>query len=187
MLPRMSAVSETRMTVDAYVTWAESRPGRYELIDGVVYAMSPERILHGKIKLKIAMALAAQISQRSLTCQALPDGMTIHIDAMTAYEADALVYCGEELPPQALEVPNPVIVVEVLSHSTRHIDVGRKLPGYFGLSSVSHYLIVDLDQPLVIHHARDDGDSIRTRIVREGTISLAPPGLDLALVEIYGR
>lgn len=120
----MSAVSEVRMTVDDYLTWAEGRPGRYELIEGLVYAMSPERVLHGKIKLNVAVALANQIRQRGLPCHALPDGMTVRIDDATAYEPDALVYCGEELPPQALEVPNPVIVVEVLSHSTRHIDVG---------------------------------------------------------------
>ena len=59
---------------------------------------------------------------------------------------------------QAIEVPNPLILVQVLSPSTPHIDASAKLAGYFSLPSVAHYLIVDPDKPLVIHHARREGD-----------------------------
>lgn len=100
--------------------------------------------------------------------------MTVRIDETTAYEPDAQVYCGAELPPSALEVPNPVIVVEVLSRSTRGVDLAVKLPGYFTLPSVMHYVIVDPDRPLIVHHARTDRD---TRIVRDGAIELAPPAI----------
>ena len=68
---------------------------------------------------------------RTFCGHALPDGMTVRIDDVTAYEPDALVYCGTKLPPSAVEVPNPVIVVEVLSPSTRHIDLSAKLADYF--------------------------------------------------------
>ena len=61
-----------------------------------------------------------------------------------------------------------------------------KLAGYFRLTTVIHYLIVDPDQPLIIHHARSNADSILTRIVREGMLVLGPPGLDLALADVYG-
>jgi Uma2 family endonuclease len=36
-----------RMTVDEFIDWAAAQPGgRYELLDGKVYAMSPERVGH---------------------------------------------------------------------------------------------------------------------------------------------
>jgi Uma2 family endonuclease len=92
---------------------------------------------------------------------------------------DALVYCGQRRPDSALDVPDPVIVVEVLSAGTRHIDNAAKLTGYFALPSVFHYLIVDIEKRLIIHHARDSGDVLATRIVREGEISLDPPGIAL--------
>jgi len=111
--------------------------------------------------------------------------MTVRIDDGTAYEPDALVYCGPKLAPRAVEVPNPVIVVEVLSPSTRHIDAAAKLAGYFRLPSVAHYLIIDPNEPLIVHHTRGTGDMILTHIVRAGTITLDPPGLALALVDIY--
>ena len=181
----MTALTATRMNVDEYLAWAEGRPGRYELYEGVVYAMAPQRAVHAEIKFAIAAALLVGIRAARLPCHMLPDGMTVRIDATTAYEPDASVYCGPKLPPSALEVTNPVIVVEVLSPCTQHIDSGVKLPGYFRLPSIVHYLIADPDRPLIIHHARAADDSILTRIVREGTIALDPPGIGLLLADIY--
>jgi Uma2 family endonuclease len=181
----MAALTNARMNVDEYLAWAEGRPGRYELYDGVVYAMTPERAVHAEIKLAVHIGLVAAIRARRLPCQVLPDGMTVRIDAATAYEPDASVYCGAKLAPSALEVTNPIIVVEVLSPSTGRIDASLKLAGYFRVPSVMHYLIVDPDEPLIIHHARTTGDSILTHIVREGAIALDPPGLRLPVAEIY--
>lgn len=181
----MAALPDHKMTVDEYLAWADSRPGRYELVDGIVHAMTPERAAHAEIKLAIHMALVAAIRARRLPCHILPDGMTVRVDESAAYEPDAWVYCGAKLPPSALEVANPMIVVEVLSPSSQHIDASFKLAGYFRLTSVAQYLIVDPDKPLVIHHFRRSDDTILTRIVRDGALTLDPPGLELALADIY--
>ena len=66
-----------------------------------------------------------------------------------------------------------------------HIDASAKLAGYFRVDSVRHYLIVDPDQPLVIHHARGEADLVVTRILREGKIVLDPPGIELAVEDFY--
>jgi Uma2 family endonuclease len=181
----MSAVPEKRMNVDEFLAWAEGRPGRYELFRGAVYAMTPERSIHAEVKLAVQTALGNSIRARGLPCRVLPDGMTVRIDDSTAHEPNALVYCGPRLAPSALEVPNPVVVVEVLSPSTRSIDAQYKLANYFRLPSVAHYLIVDPDKPLVVHHARRDDGTILTRIVSEGIIALDPPGIELAIADIY--
>ena len=182
----MSAVTQTRMNVDEFLAWAQARPGRYELYDGAVYAMSPEGAGHAKVKLRIQIALVEAIRKSGVPCHVLPDGMTVRVDERTAHEPDAQVYCGAELPFDALEVPNPVIVVEVLSPSTRRIDASLKLAGYFRLSSVAHYLLFDPGKPLVVHHKRAGDGTIVTNIVTGGAIDLDPPGITLALVNIYG-
>ena len=175
------------MNVDEYLAWAQEHPGRYELSDGEVVAMSPEGAGHAAVKYAVQTALLAGIRARGLPCHMLPDGMTVRIDETTAYEPDALVYCGAKLSASDIEVQAPIIVVEVLSPSTRRIDASAKLAGYFRVPSVAHYLIVDPTRPSVIHHARGEGGTILTRIVTEGRIVLDPPGLELALSEIYGE
>src|SRR5271165_6807356 len=181
----MTALPKTRLTVDEYLAWAEQQPGRFELLDGAVVAISPEGAGHAEKKAAVHAALLAAIRSRGLACYALPDGMTVRIDDTTAYEPDALVYCGKKLLPSAVEVPNPVVVVEVLSPSTRHIDLSAKLAGYFRLPSIAHYLIVDPEKPRIVHHARAAGDIILTRIASEGIIKLDPPGIEFAVAEIY--
>lgn len=113
----MPALPQHRMTVDEYLAWAEGQEGRFELYAGTVYAMSPERARHGEVKFNVQAALLAGIRRAGLPCYMLPDGMTVHIDDTTAHEPDALVNCGLKLPDSALEVSNPIIVVEVLSPS----------------------------------------------------------------------
>jgi Uma2 family endonuclease len=181
----MIAQPKPRMTVDEYLVWAGEQPGRYELLDGAVFALSPEGAGHAEKKAAVHAALLAGIQARGLACYALPDGMTVRINDATAYEPDALVYCGRKLPPSALEVPNPVIVVAVLSPSTRHIDLSAKLADYFRLPSVAHYLIVDPAKPRIVHHARSAGEAILTRIVNDGRITLDPPGIEIAMADIY--
>ncbi len=104
----------------------------------------------------------------------------------TAHEPDALVRCGPKLPADAVEVPDPVIVVEVLSPSTRRIGATRKLAGYFSLPSVHHYLIVDPERLPVIHHQQQDGGTILTRLLSEGTVRFDPPGFEIAIGQLLG-
>ncbi len=181
----MQQLAKPKMTVDEFLAWAEENPGRYELSEGEVYATSPERLGHAKTKFAVQAALLAAIRKAGLPCHMVPDGATVRINARTAYEPDALVYCGPEKPDAAIELPNPVIVVEVLSPGTRHIDNAAKLSGYFAVPSVRHYLIVDIENRLILHHARGEGDLLATRIVRDGALSLDPPGIVLGFESCF--
>ncbi|GJD33391.1 Uma2 family endonuclease [Methylobacterium aerolatum] len=175
------------MTTDEFLAWAEGRPGRYELIEGQVIAMSPERMRHAEVKFATSRALRDGIRKAGLPCRAMPDGMTVRIDDRTAFEPDALVYCGERAAADALEIANPVVVVEVVSPGTRSVDQGVKLRGYFRVGSGAHYLILYPDNHLVVHHARGPGDAITTRMVSEGHLTLDPPGLTVAIADLFAE
>lgn len=182
----MQSRAKSQMTVDEFLAWAEENPGRYELSSGEVYAMAPERLGHAKTKYAVQTALRAGIRSAGLPCHMVPDGATVRVSDFTAYEPDALVYCGPEKPDDEIEVSNPAIVMEVLPPGTRHIDNTAKLEGYFSLASVFHYLIVDTEKRVIVHHARDEGDLLRTRIVRSGKIELDPPGMTIGFDACFG-
>jgi Uma2 family endonuclease len=185
----MPVPAPTRMTVDEFHAWLEEQPdrARYELVAGEPVAMAPERISHARIKARVWQALGAAIAGRGLPCEALPDGVTVRIDEYTAYEPDATVRCGAPASDDDVAVADPVIVVEVLSPSTRGRDAGAKLDDYFRLPSVRHYLLVKTERPTVIHHRRVDDGSIATRVVTGGTLHLDPPGLVVSLDDLYGQ
>src|SRR5262245_51087891 len=176
------------LTVEEYLAWADAQAETpcTELINGQIVAMTPERIEHAEIQFAAALALKMAITRAGVNCRAVGDGMTVRIDDHTAYGPDALVYCGERLARGSLTVPNPIIIVEVLSPTTSHTDTSAKLIGYFKLPSVSHYLIIDPDVPNVTHHARLADGTISARTLTSGPIRLDPPGISLEAADLFG-
>jgi Uma2 family endonuclease len=116
---------QTEFTADAFIAWALEQPeGRFELDNGALVTITPERIGHGRAKNRTLRALEAALAARGLGCEAHPDGATVRVDDRTVYQPDALVRCGPPLPDDAIEVADPIIVVEVVSPSSRGIDRG---------------------------------------------------------------
>jgi Uma2 family endonuclease len=148
---------------------------------------SPERAAHGRVKFSAAKVLDGAVTRASLPCEVFADGMAIRIDARTAYEPDASVVCGPQAPPDAIEIDNPVIVVEVLSPSTAGIVHGRELSGYFSLVNMPHYLIIDPDRRVAVHHKGGSGDAIENRVLTEGAVRLDPPGFEVAVEALFRR
>lgn len=181
----MVAQPKSRMNVDEFLAWTEGKPGRFELVDGEVFAMSPERAGPALVKYATQTALHRAIVRAGLSCHMMPDGMTVRVDATTTFEPDALVYCGPLMDLDSVEVPDPVIVVEVQSPSTRAVDSGLKLARYFSLASVLHYLIIDPVRRVVIHHRRAEAGLIETRIATQETLDLTPPGLTFPVPELF--
>jgi Uma2 family endonuclease len=180
----MPAMQQSLMSVSDFLAWSEKQPGRWELLDGAAIAMSPERVVHGEVKYRVARALDAAISKAGIRCRFVLDSAGVRINEHSLYQPDALVYCGNEASANATEIPNPLVVFEVLSPGNAATDLRDKLRGYFRVASIEHYLIVDPDKRLVIHHARGDADRLTTRIAGEGVLRINPPGIELAVSDL---
>jgi Uma2 family endonuclease len=175
----------SRMTRAEYRTWAEHQPfGRFERVAGVVVAMAPERAGHNRRKRRVQQALDQAVRAAGLPCEVYADGITVEVDD-SDYEPDAVLHCGDRLADDAIAVPDPLVIVEVLSPSTSSSDRAWKLREYFRLTSLRHYLIVWADKPQVVHHHRRDGGEIETRTVIGGEIRLDPPGIAITVEDIY--
>jgi len=156
----------------------------WELYDGQPVARPPERVRHISTKGRALIALDTAVRRAGLACKALSDGLTIRIREDRAFVPGALVVCPPP-PPDAILIDNPLIVVEVLSPSTAAVDHGIKLEGYFSLPSLAHYLILDADRRVVIHHRRGQAGVIETRILSAGALPLEPPGLVVEVAALF--
>ncbi len=177
---------EERMTREDYRAWAEQQPShRFERIEGVVVAMAPERAAHNLRKASAWQALNAAVRRAGLSCQVFTDGMTIEVGD-SDYEPDAVMLCGgARLPGDALAVPDPLVIVGVLSPTTSGVDRGLKLRDYFRLPTLQHYLIVWPETPRIVRHSRMPGGDVATKVFASGDIALDPPGLTLAFADFY--
>jgi Uma2 family endonuclease len=151
-----------QMTIDEFLLWAEGEEGRWELHDGVATRITPERADHVRTKGEAFVAIRFASRRAGCDLRGLASGAGVQIDQRTVYAPDGAIVCGPKLPDNATLLVNLIVVVEVLSPSTAAIDHGRKLSGYFSLLSVQHYLILDPDRRVVIHHKRGASDAIET-------------------------
>ncbi len=174
-----------QMTVDEFLVWAEDQEGRWELHDGAARKISPERIDHVRTKGEAFVALSFASRRAGCDCEVFGGGGGVQIDQRTVYAPDGAIVCGPKLPDQAILLVNLIVVVEVLSPATAATDHGRKLSGYFSLPSVQHYLILDPERRVAIHHKRGVGEAIETRVLSDGVIRLDPPGFEVAVEALF--
>ena len=183
---------------DSFFELIATREGRFELHDGVIYAMAGGTRAHALISSRALRALGNLADRRG--CEAY--GPDFYIGITNAHgrdlvSPDAWVRCGPS-DPQARSADDPVVVVEVLSPSTMAFDRGGKLELYFSIPSLQHVLLVyqhamrvELwsrtpregreDSWEVTHHEDPAGDIPLAAL--EGTIPLRGlyEGLDLTL------
>jgi Uma2 family endonuclease len=119
-----------------YVQWE----GRWELIKGVPYAMSPAPVkYHQRVNSRIVTQLS-NLLENCEHCEA-----SIYIDYKlsedTILQPDALVLC-EPYEDTDFITRAPVIIFEILSPSTRRKDMNLKYTLY-EKAGVKYYVIVD--------------------------------------------
>ncbi len=177
---------ETSMTREEFLAWAEQQPsGRFERIDGIVVAMAPERAAHNRRKGAARDALRRAARAAGLgSCEAFGAGMTVQVEN-SDFEPDALLRCGPPLPGDATLVPDPLVLVEVLSPDSGTRDRATKLRAYFKLPSVQHYLIVWPDELRIVRHSRMPNDQVATRFSCPAKPELDPPGITVTVEEFY--
>lgn len=187
----MSAILPTHLTVDEFLRWSmDQARGRYELEGGRIVAMQAENARHTNTKRRAYEALGAAIKAAAAPFYAMPGGPTVRISDDRAYEPDALVAPLPEVDGDALEIPNPLVVVEVLSPTPNSFrrDMVTKLANYAGVPSIMHYIVIDPKERVITHFNRDGHLLVLLRQMDEaGTLVLDPPGLTVAAADMLER
>ncbi len=101
---------------------------------------------------------------------------------------DASVYCGKpELSEAQTELKNPVVIVEVLSASTRNYDRGEKFRLYRTIESFRECVLVESEGVLVEHYSKRETGEWVLREYAGLTDEVELHGIKerLALHEIY--
>ncbi|MDZ4789856.1 MAG: Uma2 family endonuclease [Hyphomicrobiales bacterium] len=173
------------MSLLEFLEWTEGREERHELASGEVYAMSRESVEHARLKASVWLALRSAIRKAGLPCEAIIDGPGVIIEDHSYFVPDVIVICGDRLDGGVSLIDDPVVVVEVLSPSTKVFDVEEKLVYYFAKTSIQHYLIVAGKSRYIVHHRRTGAAKAETEIVGEGEITLDPPGLTFAVADCF--
>ncbi|MEZ5535559.1 MAG: Uma2 family endonuclease [Thiolinea sp.] len=148
---------KTQTTRAEYLELDESSPEKHEFYNGQIFAMSGGTYNHSTIGLNIATTLRNQLQGKP--CQPMNSDMRVHTQSGLDTYPDISVFCGEpELTDQERTLHNPVVIIEVLSPTTRNYDRGDKFWHYRSIPALQDYLLIDSESVYVEHHHRQSRD-----------------------------
>ena len=178
------------LTADEYLALETRARNKHEYLEGVIYAwqgqvpqsMAGGSRAHHRISLNIASALNAAL--QGSPCATYMADMRLRVAASagrteTAYfYPDVFVDCGTPPPPQATEIENPKLILEVLSPGTEEFDRTEKFAIYAGIASVDELVFVNSQPPYAIEvYRRNDAGALVS-------VASPEPGLHLASVSL---
>ena len=181
----MTSLAQKLMTAEEFAVWAEACPEKHwELFDGVPQMQQSQSWGHADVKGRIYVALLRAVAEAGLDHSVGIDGIVVKVAPSTAFQPDVVVFAGQ-MDKREIVTPEPVIVVEVLSPSTQRKDLTVKLAGYFEVPSIEHYVIADWEDSELIHYRREGRGISRPVILRGGLLRLEPPGIAIALADVF--
>ncbi len=183
----MSAIKKYQLvSVEEYLAGELASPTKHEYLGGVVYAMAGARNAHNIIGGNILGSLHGRL--RGRTCRAFNSDTKIRIRLpfqTRFYYPDTSVICRPNAQTDSFQ-DEPAVIFEVLSRSTRRTDEGEKKDAYLMIPSLSVYVLVEQESPLVVAYRRSDNGFDRE--VYEGletTLRLPEIQCELPLADAY--
>ena len=192
--------SQPGCTIEEYLALERASEERHEYLDGQIYAMAGESPEHGDICANLVITIGSQL--RGSPCRVWTKDTKVRSGPLPkqrrAFKGlfsypDLVIVCGEpQFHDQYRDVLlNPTVIIEVLSPHTEAFDRGEKFRRYRMFNpSLSDYVVVAQDQPLIEHFVRHEHDQwLLTASVSNisGSVYLAAIQCTLQLSEVYDR
>lgn len=171
-----------------YLAAEKDSPIKHEYLGGVVHAMAGAGTRHNHIAGSAFLSLGTQL--RGKSCFPISSDTKIKIDTGNQtrfYYPDAGMVC-ESNPDEDHFQEKPVLIIEVLSHSTRRTDQSEKKDAYLLIPSLKAYLLIETDRPEVTVYERKNGHFVAS-IYNDLADLIAFPDLavSLPLADLYER
>ncbi len=125
--------------------WLDASDRRYEVLDGAVVVTPPARLAHERLVPRLAAALLATVPDDHVV---LGPNYAVRYRPGSFLLPDLLVARADDCDDDGTRRP-PLVVVEVLSPSTRRRDLGEKQQVYAELG-VPHYWLLDPDAEALV-------------------------------------
>ncbi len=143
----MSEAAHHKLTAEAFYQWLLTRSeGRYELVDGEPVMMAGANNRHDRIVRNASRHFGNHLDGHR--CQPFTADIYVAIPAGNRRQSDMGVDCGTP-DDMSVEASAPTLVLEVLSPTTRAIDLNENLEEYKTVPTLEYIVLVDTDHPFV--------------------------------------
>lgn len=166
---------------------------KHEYFNGEIFAMAGAHPNHNTVCVNLVRELSSLIIQKGLRCRVYGSDQRVRAYHPSLHQTgyfypDVTVVCGipefsDDNPPTLL---NPILLIEVLSDSTRPYDFGKKLDYYRAIPSVEEVLFVSYERVQLVRFQRRETEWVlHDFTAAHTTLPLASLQLELPISEIY--
>ncbi|MBL6986696.1 MAG: Uma2 family endonuclease [Methylobacter sp.] len=131
--------SNNKITEEEYLQGELAAEFKHEFIDGEVFAMAGASETHNLLAGNIFAELKNQL--KGTPCRTFIADMKVKV-ANDFFYPDVMVVCQQGMT-EAYYQQSPVIIIEVLSKSTRKFDKNAKRLKYRNISTLEEYVLID--------------------------------------------
>jgi Uma2 family endonuclease len=155
----MFSQPNTFLTPEEYLEIERAAERKSEYFRGEMFAMAGATERHVSIVTNLVAELRQSLKGRP--CKVYSTDMRLRVSPSGLYTyPDVMVACGDLqfADDRKDTLLNPLVIIEVLSESTRDYDRGRKFQHYRALPFLKEYLTIAQDEVHVEHWLRPEGD-----------------------------
>ena len=186
----MATQPKPRLSPEEYLIRERLAETKSEYYQGEVFAMAGASENHNLIVANVVSCLVSGLRHRD--CRVYPSDMRLLISSTGLYTyADVMVVCGKSVlaETQGDVLTNPLLIIEVLSESTKDYDRGGKFHQYMRIPSLQEYLTVSQTETLIDQSIRQDDNSwlIREITPASGHVPLRSLGIELDFSDVYDK
>lgn len=136
--------NKSKLTVDEYLRFEKESLEKHEYFSGEVFAMAGAGARHNVIFSNLFSELGHRL--KGNPCRPYGSDLRIHIPENTLFTyPDISIICGEIVPSE-IDVDTailPIVLIEILSPSTKDYDRGGKFRMYRDIPSLKEYILID--------------------------------------------
>jgi Uma2 family endonuclease len=129
-------------SITEYLKNEQDSDSKHEYIEGQVYAMAGASKNHQRIISNLVRLLSTHL--KNTPCDTFASDIKVKIGDLAVFYPDVIVACEPETANDYY-TEQPLIIVEVLSKSTRRVDETSKRQLYQTLPSLQEYVLIEQD------------------------------------------
>ena len=186
----MLRLKKSQFTAQEYLAMEEVAEYKSEFYGGEIFALAGGSADHSTVAVNCSAELRHLLDARP--CRVFNSDMRLHVRRSGLYTyPDVTVICGKEQMVEHRDdtVTNPLLIVEVLSESTRDYDRGAKFEFYKQIPSLQEYVLVESERARVECYRRtaDDRWTIEAFDGLDAVARFESIGCEVPLRRIYHK
>ena len=150
---------KSTFTAEEYLAMEVVADYKSEFYDGGIFAPAGGSADHSTVAVNSAAELRQLLDVRP--CRVFNSDMRLHVRRSGLYTyPDVTVVCGKEQMVEHRDdtITNPLLIIEVLSDSTRDYDRGAKFDLYKQIPSLQEYVLIESERARVECYRRTADD-----------------------------